>query len=629
MSRRAKAGRVWPFVLAAAAVFALLATLPIVLPVLHLQLEPTAAKTSHGVTLLPAPRAPSPVSLSKVAQPIDADLPWSALPSVDTTTEAAAVSAEDARIRVMLHDAGHIYDPEVIPTRGALPTLVLTAGQGPYTVGELVEYGAMVLLPDNTALLLDNIFVSTNATLDIGGDGLRALYMDDGSGGFATIVAWGGNLAFKGTDGNPLTIMGWDRATSSPAADLGSGRSYIREVGGRMTLNDIRASYLGFWSGRTGGVAWTGLLGKPSKGSATSSTFTDDTYGAFISRGNGVTFDRDLFEFNELDGLHIHRYSVNSSVIASSATRNGGNGFTVSPATQNTVLSSDVSEHNAGNGYFVDGRPIATGASASGGSVAPGSGTVIRNSAALNNGQIGILVEGGSGTVVEADQVCSDNTAVAVKENVTDAVVTGNYLGCDPRTGLSIGPAVPGLTLSGNTVAGPRIGILVNSSDAVEVDNNTITGARVFGITARGSSSQLTGVGNVISGTGFRAVDNRADASAPALSGTNDSAWIVHTRVTFFSYLAFHPLAALWLSVAILLVAAWAWSRRRRLPPHPYETTTRWRETPSNGAVVPERQPAFAVASSVTDPFPVLTDAARPDFFSNGLNRRDGYNRHE
>jgi hypothetical protein len=611
MSRGAKAGRVWPFVLAATALFALLATAPIVLPALHLQLQPTAATTSHGVTLLPAPRGPSPVNLPDVARPVDPDEPWASLPSVNATTEAAAVSAEDARIRVMLHDAGHIYEPELIPTRGALPTLVLTAGQGSYTVGDLVEYGAVVLLPDDTALLLDNIFVSTNASLDIGGNGLRALYLDSGSGGFATIVAWGGNLRFRATGDQPLTIMSWDRATNSPAADVGDGRSYIREVGGTMTLNDVRASYLGFWSGRTGGVAWTGLLGGPSKGGATDSTFTGDTYGAFVSRGNGVSFNRDLFEFNELDGLHIHRYSVGSSVIASSASRNGGNGFTVSPATQNIVLSGDVSEHNAGNGYFVDGRPIATGASASGGSVAPGSGTVIRNSSALDNAEIGILVEGGTGTVVAADQVCSSLTAIAIKEDVTDAVVTGNYIGCHARTGLSIGPFAPDLMLSGNTVTGPRIGVLINSSGAVEVDNNIITGATVFGITARGASAQLTGVNNVISGTGFHAVDNRADAGPPALSGTNDSAWAHHTRITFFSYLRFHPLAALWLSVLIVVLAAWAWSRRRHPPAHPYEASIRRRDARRDSAVFAEWQPALVQAANATDPFPVLTDVVQ------------------
>src|ERR1039458_5893961 len=51
-------------------------------------------------------------------------------------------------------------DLEVIPTRGALPTLVLTAGQGRYTAAQLVQYGALVMLPDDAALLLDNLFRS-------------------------------------------------------------------------------------------------------------------------------------------------------------------------------------------------------------------------------------------------------------------------------------------------------------------------------------------------------------------------------------------------------------------------------------------------------------------------------------
>ena len=641
-SPRARTGRAWPLVVVAAAVFCLLAAMPVILPALHLQLQAGPAKSSHGVTLRPAPRAPRPVSLPVVAQPIDPGEQPAALPPVNATREAAAVSAEDSRIRIMLHDAAHIYQPEVIPTRGALPTLVLTAGQGSYTAADLVQYGALVMLPDNAGLLLDNVFVSTNAHLDLGGATLRTLYMDNGSGGFATIVAWDGNLSFDGTSSRPITIMGWDRAVNAPAADLGSGRSYIREVGGKMTLSDVRASWLGFWSGRTGGVAWTGLTGSPSTGGATSSTFTDDTYGAFVSRGSGVTFSDDLFEFNELDGLHIHRFSVNSSVISSSASRNGGNGFIVSPATQNTVLEGDVSEHNAGDGYFINGRPLATGASASGGSVAPGSGTVIENSAALDNGQIGILVEGGTGTVIKGDQVCASVTAIAVRHDVTDAVLTGNDIRCDPRSGFSVGPDTPGIMISGNTVVGPRTAFLISDSGAVELDNNHVTGATVFGVSARGLSSAVTGVGNVISGTGFRAIDARADASMPALSSTDDTGWAYHARVTFWSYLIYHPLAALWLSIAILLVSAWTWSHRRRLPGHPYPASTRWRaRTPyaasAYPAPAPVRVPAFAGAAAAsngvaahngaaavwesawpewstasTDPFPALTEPLSP-----------------
>ena len=620
---RPRAGQAWPFVVAAAVVFCLLASLPVILPLIHLQLQPTAAKSSHGVSLLQAPRVPRAVSLP----PIDAGRQPASPPVVNAVREAAAVSDEDGRIRVLLQDAAHLYQPEVIPTRGALPTLVLTARQSTYTAADLVKYGALVMLPHNAALLLDNVFVSTYASLTFSGPGLRMLYMDNGSSGFASLVAWDGRLSFYGTSSQPLTIIGWDRALNRPAADLGNGRSYIREVGGTMTLSYVRASSLGFWSGRTGGVAWTGLTGSPSTGGATSSTFTGNNYGAFVSRGSGVAFSADQFDFNELDGLHIHHFSVNTSITSSSAFRNGGNGFIVSPATQNTLLKGDVSEDNAQDGYFINGRPLATGASASGGSTAPGSGTVIEDSAALGNGEIGILVEGSTGTVIEGDQVCASVTAIAVRNGVTDAVLTGNDIRCDPRSGFSIGPATPGIVISGNTVAGPRTGVLISGSGAVELDNNRITGATEFGVSARGLSSTVTGVGNVISGDGFRPVDARADASMPSLSATNDSGWSYHRRVTFWSYLRFHPLAAVWLSIAILLLAAWTRARRRRRRPvHPYPASTRWRgDTADAMATDPARAPVPTLAGAVavraappsgstatTATFPLLSEPGQP-----------------
>ena len=396
------------------------------------------------------------------------------------------VSAEDGRIRMLLHNAVRIHQPEVLPYRGSLPTVVLTAGSHVYTAADLVQYGALVMLPNHAALLLDNVFVSTNAQLSLGSPALNALYLDSTSGGFASIVAWGGSLSFNGTSSQPLTIMGWNRATKAPAADEGNGRSYIREVGGAMTLTYVRASSLGFWSGRTGGVAWTGISGAPSRGGATGSTFTQDVYGAFVSRGKGVTFANDLFEFNDLDGLHIHRYSVGSQVASSSASRNGANGFLVDRATQNTVLRGDVSQNNITNGYFIDGRPLVSGASASGSSVQPSTGTVLQSSAATGNGHIGILVEGGSGTVIKADQICDKTTAIVVRAGATNSVLTGNDIRCAPRSGMSVGPFAPGTVISGNTMSSPHIGMLIRSSGPVEVDNNRIIGATTFGITVRG-----------------------------------------------------------------------------------------------------------------------------------------------
>ena len=260
-----------------------------------------------------------------------------------------------------------------------------------------------------------------------------------------------------------------------------------------MTLTDVRAAALGFWSGRTGGVAWTGVTGAASKGRATGSTFTGDTYGAFVARGQGVTFTADRFESNELDGLHIHRYSVGSRVTSSSAVRNGGNGFQIDRDTQNTVLRGDLSQHNGVNGYYVDGRPLVARASASGGSAVPSTGTVLENSAATGNARTGILIEGGSGTPVKSDEVCAAITAIALRTGVTDAILTGNDIGCHPRSALSVGPSAPGTVISGNTLSGARLGIVVRDSGRVTVDNNLVTGATVFGLTARGAASPSAG----------------------------------------------------------------------------------------------------------------------------------------
>ncbi|GEM_PF-1090979 len=618
-------GRTFLTTLFALGVFGLLGTLPLTLKALNLHIQPVAATSGYGVRLLPAPKNPRPVALPPVAVPIDPNKPAASLPAVDSAREAALVSAEDSRIRILLHASVRVYQPEVLPVRASLPTLVLTAGSRPYTASDLANYGALVFLPHHAALLIDNVFVAANAKLDLGSARMQALYLDSSTGGFASIIAWGGDLSFQGTASQPLTIMGWDRVAKAPAADRGYGRSYIRDVGGKMTLSYVRVSSLGFWSGRTGGVAWTGVNGQPSTGGADNTTFTNDTYGAFVSRGMNLRFSSDLFEFNALDGLHIHRYSIGTSVILSSASRNGGTGFLIDRATQNTYLRDDVSESNEGNGFFIDGRPLVNGASASGSAVAPGSGATIAHSEALYNDRTGILVEGGTGTVLLGDQVCAQITGIAVRYNATNAVVTGNDVRCSPRSGLSIGPGAPGAIISGNTVSGARIAVLVRSSGRIEIDNSLITGATVFGITARGVTSQVRGVGNVISGTGFRSVDARADASQPALSGTNTAGWLHHVKITFWSYLLFHPLAALWLSILALVIACYLWSRRRRLPPHPYPASTRWRPMAETAAAKPDpdlvyARPELALAGAVaaqnghaaTDR-PLRTPAAQPE----------------
>jgi hypothetical protein len=87
----------------------------------------------------------------------------------------------------------------------------------------------------------------------------------------------------------------------------------------------------------------------------------------------------------------------------------------------------------------------------------------------------------------------------------------------------------------------------------------------------------VSGVDNTISGSGFRAVDARALAPAPSLYNTNLSGWAFHAKVTFWTYLQYHPLAAMWLGIVVTALLALALTRTRRRPAHPYPHSTRWR----------------------------------------------------
>jgi hypothetical protein len=189
---------------------------------------------------------------------------------------------------------------------------------------------------------------------------------------------------------------------------------------------------------------------------------------------------------------------------------------------------------------------------------------------------MGILVEGGLDTVVKGDQICGGSTGIEVKDGAVNAVITGNTITCSPRSGIELGPSTPDAVLSGNAIDGARTGILISSSGTVQLDKNLITNATVFGVSARGATSSVNGTANTFSGTGFRAIDSRADAPQPSLYASNVANWAHRDKVTFLTYMQFHPLAALWLGIAMLLLLAWMWPKNRA-PWHPYPHTTRWR----------------------------------------------------
>ena len=202
-----------------------------------------------------------------------------------------------------------------------------------------------------------------------------------------------------------------------------------------MTLRTSGRPSLGFWSGRTGGVAWTGLSNLPSSGGAASRR-SPARRTARSSRGPTGALPDDLFEFNQVDGLHVHRLSADTKVVGSAAVRNGADGFSVSPATYNTTFLGTISPRTtAGNGFQVNGRPLAT-ARPPPAVPSPRAPTRPLSTAPPQEREDR---HPGRRRPVDGRQGRSGvrrYQRLEVRHGSSDAVVTGDTIGCSPRSGI-------------------------------------------------------------------------------------------------------------------------------------------------------------------------------------------------
>jgi Right handed beta helix region len=567
------------------------------------QMVPTTATAS----LSNSPADLPPVQLQPVAQPINPEQAPAVAPVVDSAHSAALVVSEDQRIRTLLHHSSRLTRPTVVSTPRTLPTLILPPRPSPYGLGDLIANGAAVPKPSNgTYLLVDSVLVAPDAVLNLGGPGFTSLRMNSTAAGFTSLVTWAGTITIAGTPQAPLSVTGWDQvalsrgiarrihtgyepgdpAVSQPSVDIGAGRPYIRDIGGKLTLDNVRVSSLGFWSGRTGGVAWTGINQRPATGGAASSTFIDDAYGAFVSNASQIAFTSDLFENSEVDGMLLHRGAQGIAVTGSTAARNGGSGFVVSRGSTGDVLRGDVALHNAQNGFLLNGQPLVSGTSASGNIASASVGTVITGSRSEKNVHTGILVEGGVGTQISRNYVCGPISGIALRLGAIDTTVSGNYVACNGDVGLSIGPSVVGTAVQANRFEGARIGILIRSSPGVRILNDQFVGISVFAISSRGASPGVVGSNNTMSGVGLAPIETQSGAPQPVLTNTDLRAWERRSNVTVLSYLRFHPLLTTWLSILILISVFWFATRMRRRPIRPYAHSMAWQRLGYTGKAI-------------------------------------------
>jgi hypothetical protein len=483
----------------------------------------------------------------------------------DAELAHAALAAEDQRLLTLVGSVRFGSGPYK-QTVGAVDTLVLTPRVLGYGLPDLLALGAAEQQPDGGVLLTHSVFVAPGARLMIEAPGTSVRLRSEQSG-FVSLVAWKATLVLAGADGSPLRVSSWDPGKGDVDSDVVDGRAYIRDVSGDMQLRDVNASHLGFWAGRTSGVAWTGSSNTVATGSIAASTFSRSHYGVFVSRGKDLNVTDSSFTANAVDGLSLHRGTVATTIRSSSSSGNGRHGFSADKGSESVAFTDVTAAGNAAHGIFFNGTPLTQGGSAGGASLRAYGTVAIVGGALRDNGKAGLRVVGGHDISVSGTSVTDNHDGIVLADTVTpttvqDVVVTGGH-----RLGISVtgGSAA----VAGNRVSGAWTAVRVRDA-AVSVTGNVVTGATNHAVSVVGAAKGSSLVGNTISGRGPSGLDTYRLAPGVSVSRSdNDVEGWTKDRNDWAYWSQFvpnHPMLVLWVLVLGLQLRFAVPRRRRRIP---------------------------------------------------------------
>lgn len=494
-------------------------------------------------------------------------------------------------------------------------TLVLPARNEAYSVADLLALAPSAFRQqgDGSYLLSESIAVLAGASLLLvspePGRPLD-LRLESSAEGFASIVALGGSLTLGGSEASKVTVTSWDSSKGGPDKTTVDGRAYIRVVGGHASFTYSDVSFLGFWSGNTGGLSLTGTdaVGTFSGGQPTAagpqaedggarilpeaelSTLTaesaqdysvvtagienlrvkDNAFGLFVTNARDVIIRDTIISGSLVDGLVLHRFVSDATITGTSSSGNAVDGFSVGRSTEGIVFEGVQAKDNGRNGMSMDGRPLADGPNAVGTAVDAYGGNQVSGGTFEKNARYGIELTGGSGLTVRNNRLARNETGIVAADGAKGVVIANNTLLDHARQAIAVRDAGSTAEVTGNSITGGDTGIYVRDASA-GVEDNTMANISNHGITLLGTVSETTVAGNMLAGNGTTAI--WSEASAGAFLGDNDTlAWVPAYTVERVVKSVFQPLTFIWfLLAALLLITAVARGRNaERVVRSPY-----------------------------------------------------------
>jgi parallel beta-helix repeat protein len=496
--------------------------------------------------------------------PAAAGLPTDAAAMDTAQRQAVLVEGEDQRLLDQLPAMPWAVPAYVDRSHGG-QTTVLTARPTPYDLASLVDLGAAKQVDRNTVDLITSVLIAPGArlVLDCPGTTFRLTSTPDG---FVSLVGWKGSLVLAGQPGRPITVTSWDPATASADSRVEDGRAYVRVVGGDLHSSFAELSHLGFWSGRTGGLALTGGPLAPATGSIADTTVRAGYYGLFSTDTQRLLVSGSSFLDNAADGVLLHRGSKEPIVRATTAISNGGNGVAAGRGAATVTLQGVTAEHNGENGILLDGRALVDHPGPSGHSVVGHRGFRAENSRSRFNVRNGILAWDTEDMILARNLVEGNAEGIVVRGATTRGQIDNNTVTASAGAAVAVRGGSE-VVVQANTISGASYGIQVRNAQT-EVLRNNVDGARLHAVSFQQRSHGSSAVLNTLAGSGPSALDLlRLDTAAKVeVFGNSEEHWQVNLGAgeRLRRLVRDHPLLGMWATLLLIPVMGTMMARVRR-----------------------------------------------------------------
>lgn len=471
-------------------------------------------------------------------------------------TPAELVAAEDARLTAVA--ALTPGDPALLDQWNTVVLAPKNGQQWGYTVADLEALGAVRVDDDRTLTLVRNVVVRRGAELDFyGGGTVRMLSSAEGT---TSVVVWGGILGVFGGENDPLTFTSWDEAAAAPDRDESDGRAYIRARDGVLAIGHAELRDLGYWSGRTGGLAVTGTGDDRASAAIVSTKITGLHYGVFFSDTTEAGIQDTTIEDSRLTGVEVTNGASDTTIERTTISGSGGDGVSVSRQSTGTKITDTTVDGSAGWGIRVDGSALADGPTSGGYGLTPAKGFTLTGSHVRNSREGGVRVISTDATEVRATDVDETRTAVLIEGPSTGLIVADADLTSSELRGLDITGRITGATVSDSRIAGRRIALELAGAAVVVRDNDMRVTSGFAVELAEEARADITG--NTFHGVGQDAVASWSGSRT--MQADNDQTdWTF--QWAWVGWMNEHPMMWLWALVLLIpaIGAPVLWRRRR------------------------------------------------------------------